>query len=284
MNSIGDDGMNGEAIEMYSIHNGKIINNESQTIYCNSHSGIVYEVIRVIDGVPLFLEDHISRLLKSSEMIDINISHLIDKIESDIKRIILINHKPQKNLKILVYIDDKNNINYSIFFIKSSYPDPELYKNGITTILFKALRENPNAKVQNSQLRERVNKELQKNNAYEALLVNEQEYITEGSKSNVFFAKDGSLYTSPKQDVLLGVTRTHIVELANELGIKVIEEPIHKSFLSICDGLFITGTSPKALPISKVDEMMFNSPKNETIRRLMKAYDLSIAEYIDSHK
>ncbi|SHI70048.1 aminotransferase class IV [Lutispora thermophila] len=276
--------MNNEAIEKYSIHNGDIINNESQAVYENSHYKIVYEVIRVIDGIPLFLEDHMSRLLKSSEMIDINISHLIDKIQSDIKKVILINHSPLKNLKIIVYKDYNNTINYSIFFIKSSYPNPDLYVTGINTILFKALRENPNAKVQNSQLREKINKELLKNDAYEALLVNEQGYITEGSKSNVFFTKDKTLYTSQKQDVLLGVTRTHVIELANELGIKVIEEPIHKSFLNLCDGLFITGTSPKVLPVCKVDDMTFNSSKDETIQKLMKAYDLRIKEYVNSYK
>lgn len=281
---IGDDSMSHEMIGTYSIYNGNVINNDTKAIYIDTSSEIVYEVIRVIDGVPLFLEEHIARLLRSSEMINIDISYLADKIASDIKKLIVINNKPDKNIKIQVYTDKENNLNYSIFFIKSSYPDAELYKKGISTILYKAKRENPNAKVQNSQLREEINKELQKSNAYEALLVNEQDYITEGSKSNVFFVKDGVLYTSEKKDVLLGVTRSRIVELAKSLDISIIEKPIHKSFLYECDGLFITGTSPKVLPISKVDEILYDSPNNEVIISLMKAYDSLIENYIASNK
>lgn len=276
--------MNGEAIEKYSIHNGNIINNESESIHNDSSSHIVYEVIRVIDGVPLFWEEHMTRLLSSSDMIDIDLTNLIGKISSDINKLIDINNRPNKNIKILVYSDKKNIINYSLFFIKSNYPDKELYDKGIDTILYKAIRENPNAKVQNAQLREKINKELLRHDAYEALLLNEEDYITEGSKSNVFFVKDSLLFTPPKQDVLLGVTRTRIVELAKNLGIDVVEKSIHKSFLNECDGLFITGTSPKVLPISRVNEILYDSPKNEIILRLMEAYDSLIEEYIKTHK
>ena len=280
-NNIGDDSLKDEIIEKYLIYNGNIIERESYNLCSDSTASIVYEVIRVIDGVPLFLEEHMDRLVKSSDMISMDISPLSDSIASNIKKLIEINNKPAKNLKILACKGDKSHIDYSIFFIKSNYPQPELYEKGTKTILFNALRENPNAKVQNSGLRERVNRALSESGAYEALLVNEADEITEGSKSNVFFVKNNSLYTSPKQEVLLGVTRTRVIELARSLGIEVIEAPIHKSFLERCDGLFITGTSPKVLPISKVDAFNYASSKNETILAIMEAYDSLIEDYIE---
>lgn len=276
--------MKNEIIEKYLICNGNMIDRESYKSCNDFAANIVYEVIRVIDGVPLFLEEHMDRLVKSSEMISMDIRPLSGSIASNIKKLIEVNNKPAKNLKILVYKGDKSYIDYSIFFIQSNYPQPELYEKGIKAILFNALRENPNAKVQNSGLRERVNKALSESSAYEALLVNEAGEITEGSKSNVFFVKNNSLYTSPKQEVLLGVTRTRVIELARSLGIETIEASIHKSFLEKCDGLFITGTSPKVLPISNVDEFNYESSKNETILSLMKAYDSLIEDYIKRHK
>ncbi|MEA4963123.1 aminotransferase class IV [Lutispora sp.] len=276
--------MKNEIIEKYLICNGSMIDRESYKPCNDFAANIVYEVIRVIDGVPLFLEEHMDRLVKSSEMISMDIRPLSGSIASNIKKLIEVNNKPAKNLKILVYKGDKSYIDYSIFFIQSNYPQPELYEKGIKAILFNALRENPNAKVQNSGLRERVNKALSESSAYEALLVNEAGEITEGSKSNVFFVKNNSLYTSPKQEVLLGVTRTRVIELARSLGIETIEASIHKSFLEKCDGLFITGTSPKVLPISNVDEFNYESSKNETILSLMKAYDSLIEAYIKRHK
>ncbi len=276
--------MKNEIIEKYLICNGNMIDRESYKPCNDFAANIVYEVIRVIDGVPLFLEEHMDRLVKSSEMISMDIRPLSGSIASNIKKLIEVNNKPAKNLKILVYKGDKSYIDYSIFFIQSNYPQPELYEKGIKAILFNALRENPNAKVQNSGLRERVNKALSESSAYEALLVNEAGEITEGSKSNVFFVKNNSLYTSPKQEVLLGVTRTRVIELARSLGIEIIEASIHKSFLEKCDGLFITGTSPKVLPISNVDEFNYESSKNETILSIMKAYDSLIEDYIKRHK
>ncbi|HHY77813.1 MAG TPA: aminotransferase class IV [Clostridiales bacterium] len=276
--------MNNEIIETYSIHNGNIINNKNQNIPHDFPSEVVYEVIRVIDGIPLFLEEHSERLIKSSDMVGMDISDLIHKIESDVKKLIEINNKPYKNLKIIVFKDTSEKLNYYMYFIKSYYPEPELYKKGINTILFKASRKNPNAKVQNLQLREAINKELEKSGAYEALLLNEYDNITEGSKSNVFFIKNDILYTPPRQDILLGVTRTRILQLAGKLGIKIVEESIHKSFLNQCHGLFITGTSPKVLPISRVDSLVFDSANNEIIQRLMKAYDKLIEDYINTHK
>lgn len=276
--------MKNEIIEKYLICNGNMIDRESYKSCNDFAANIVYEVIRVIDGVPLFLEEHMDRLVKSSEMISMDIRPLSGSIASNIKKLIEVNNKPAKNLKILVYKGDKSYIDYSIFFIQSNYPQPELYEKGIKAILFNALRENPNAKVQNSGLRERVNKALSESSAYEALLVNEAGEITEGSKSNVFFVKNNSLYTSPKQEVLLGVTRTRVIELARSLGIETIEASIHKSFLEKCDGLFITGTSPKVLPISNVDEFNYESSKNETILSIMKAYDSLIEDYIKRHK
>lgn len=276
--------MNNEAIEKYVIHNGNIIDVKSYMPYSDFSTNIIYEVIRVIDGIPLFLEEHMDRLLKSSQMLNTDIKHLSDGIASDIKKLIEINSRPEKNIKIFVSKDSSNQINYSVFFIKSSYPESELYKNGIATILFKAVRENPNAKVQNSELREKVNRKLLESNSFEALLLNEADEITEGSKSNVFFVKDDSLYTSPKQKVLLGVTRTRVIDLAKKLSIDVIEEPIHRSFLEECHGLFITGTSPKVLPISSVDNLKYASPQNKTIVKIMSAYDSLIENYIKSHR
>lgn len=276
--------MKTEAIEKYMIHNGEILNTKLNMPNRDLITNIVYEVIRVIDGVPLFLEEHMSRLSKSSKMLNINMEHLTDSIIHNIKKLIAINDNPEKNIKVLLYLGQDSSIHHSIFFIQSNYPASELYKKGIHTILFKATRQNPNAKVQNLNLRERINKELLESNAYEALLLNEADEITEGSKSNLFFVKDGSLHTSPKQKVLLGVTRTRVIELAKKLNIEVIEEPIHKSFLEECNGLFITGTSPKILPVSSVNHIEYMSPKNETIQLIVKAYDSLIKDYIDYHK
>jgi branched-chain amino acid aminotransferase len=169
---------------------------------------------------------------------------------------------------------------YSIYFIHSSYPTPEQYETGVHGILLKEERSNPNAKVVNSGYKERVAAALADANAYEALLVNSKDEITEGSRSNVFFIKNNEVLTSPKGNVLIGITRVYVFEICRDLGIEIIEKPISVSMLREMDGVFITGTSPKILPISTIDDMSFNSARNPVIKTIMTSYNDRIEEYI----
>lgn len=275
--------MKKEIIEKYFIHNGSVFPSDSKELSFDKKSKVIYEVIRVIDGKPLFLEEHISRLKKSASLLNCSIDNMTDTIVRDTKKVIGLNEMPEKNLKILIYNINNTMPDYYIFFIESSYPDKKLYQKGIKAITYKAVRDNPQAKVIKADFRNNVNAVLKQTDAYEALLLNDADEITEGSRSNVFFVKDDSVYTSPSKDVLLGVTRTHIIKLCGKLDINIIEQPINYSFFESCDGLFITGTSPKVLPIFQVDDRKFDSPKNNIILTIMESFDSMIKEYIKSH-
>lgn len=270
-------------VEEYFIHNGKILTSDSKELSFDRSIKVIYEVIRVIDGVPLFWEEHIERLIKSAKLLDADIEKITKVIALDAKKVIKLNKSPEKNLKILIYNINNPIPDYYIFFIESFYPPIELYKKGIKTITYKATRDNPQAKVINANLRQNVNSALKQLNAYEALLLNDADEITEGSRSNVFFVKGNSIYTPSSKDVLLGTTRAHIIKLCDKIGINVIEQPITHEFLKGCDGLFITGTSPKVLPISQVDDMKFHSTQNEIILKVMESFDSLIDNYIKSH-
>ena len=141
-------------------------------------------------------------------------------------------------------------------------------------------RENPNAKIVNDNFRSRVNKEIENNNAYEAILIDRNGFITEGSRSNIFMIKNNVILTSPTKSVLPGVTRKKVIELANQLNLKVEEQEYNYKKINELDGMFISGTSPKILPISSVSDIKLNE-KNSIILKLMKAYDDSINQYLN---
>jgi branched-chain amino acid aminotransferase len=269
-----------EMIEKYYILNGSLLPVEEIQKEITGGSKSIYEVIRVISGVPLFLEKHMDRLEASANLIDYSLEKAASKINADIHKLIEANGKPEKNIKIVVYNLENSEINYRIFFIKSSYPKPQDYENGIHTILYQAERENPNAKIINQGFKEAVAAELEKSHAYEALLVNENREITEGSRSNVFFVKKDTVYTSPKGSVLIGITRSSVFELCSSLSVEIIEKPISTAFLEGIDGLFITGTSPKLLPVKSIGNTSYDSSHNPVIRKLMEAYDEMIEKYI----
>ena len=108
--------------------------------------------------------------------------------------------------------------------------------------------------------------------AFEALLVDSNGYIPEGSRSNIFFIKGDTVYTAPKGDVLLGITREYILKTCKELNIRVIEENIHICDLAKLDGAFMSGTSVNVLPIASIDDIKLNSVDNEIIRAVNNGY------------
>ena len=237
---------------------------------------IIYEVLRVINGKPIFLETHLRRMKNSFRLINEKFKLSYEEISINIDNLIKTENKSEGNIKITYGVHEKI---LKIFFIEHSYPSEETYESGVKTILYFGERENPNAKIVNENFRKNVNDEIKDKNAYEAILVDNNGYITEGSKSNIFMVKDNELLTSPIKAVLPGVTRGEIINIAGKLGIKIKEVEYKYLDIDKLDGMFISGTSPKVLPIKSVNNINLD-PNNGIIRKLSKEYDNDINEYI----
>lgn len=244
----------------------------------------VYEVIRVMDGVPLFLEKHLARFRNSATILGYRLQFDDRYISSMLQRLISVNGCKYRNVRIIANRLDSPAQRIYAHYIASSYPDRSLIQSGVHTILFHSERSNPNAKSTNLKFRDHIADALSKHGAYEALLVNEKSEVTEGSRSNFFGVKGDTLYTPPLKSVLPGVTRAAVMELCGKLGLKIIEEPLTTDMLEEMDGLFITGTSPQVLPISSVDENKYDSPKNKIIAAVRLEYENTVRDYISSHR
>lgn len=274
--------MKKEAIKDYFILNGEVATVSDTRIFEEIVKSPIYEVIRVIDGIPLFFEEHIERMRRSSEIVDYSIYRSDEEFFFDMKKLIEINNVKNLNIKLLcVNIEGKGQI-FLAYFIESYYPSEEVYKEGIHTILYDFERVNPNAKVLNISFKEDVKNKLKEEKAFEALLVNKEGYITEGSRSNMFFVRGDKVYTAPSGEVLLGVTRKHIVEVCEKLNIKVVEENIHVEDLDKIDAIFMSGTSVNVLPIATVDEKRYDSVNNNIVKAIGNGYLEEMKKYLKS--
>ena len=94
-----------------------------------------------------------------------------------------------------------------VYQIKHSYPSEEAYQHGVDTVTCHAVRENAEVKYVNSELREMTNKIIQEQGVSEVLLIDQDNCVTEGSRSNVFFIRDNVFYTAPLPHVLPGTSR-----------------------------------------------------------------------------
>lgn len=237
----------------------------------------IYEVLRVIDGTPLFLTEHLNRLYVSLKILDLKESFDLSSLrglEDSIRKLISMNTLKNNNLKIVVtHFHGQRSLDCYGFFIPSHYPPKDYYDTGVDTILYHGTRDNPNAKVYQSDLREAVAKRLSEEDAYEALLVNESGEISEGSRSNVFFVKNKTVYTPPAKKVLLGITREKILQLMEDHAVPFEVAPIYEKDLQDMTGAFMTGTSPKVLPLRRIGKYTYDSSSNKVIQGIMKLYN-----------
>lgn len=240
----------------------------------------IYEVIRIIDGVPLFLEEHLERMRKSAGLLKAKIHKSDEEITSEILNLLKSNSCKNINVKLLCSNLNGEKQDFSTCVSESHYPEQKVYEKGIHTILYYSERENPNAKIMNKSLREDVNTNIKRKDAYEALLVNNDGYIMEGSRSNMFFVKGDIVYTASSKDVLLGVTRKRIMKVCKDLDITVLEEAIHEKEIASLDGAFMSGTSVNVLPIRSIDHVKLHSVHNQLIQKIAKGYRKEMEEYI----
>ncbi len=116
----------------------------------------------------------------------------------------------------------------------------------------------------------------------EALLMNTQGKVSEASGMNLFLVRDGALITpGVDQDILEGITRASVIELAENLNIKVIERSVDKTELFIADEVFLTGTAAKITPIKRIESTKLNT--NNPIMEKLRTSLINITEGRDKN-
>ncbi|MEA3478455.1 MAG: aminotransferase class IV [Bacteroidota bacterium] len=238
---------------------------------------IYYEVVRLIDGKILFLPDHLDRLQQS-----ISGSGIIypGKLQIMENLSLLVRENPfrEGNIRISLQKSNGGEAVLQCYFIPYVYPDPIMYKQGVKLAIYPHVRPNPGVKKWDDQFRNSVSRYILEQKVYEAALINSQNQITEGSRSNIFFIdQQACLVTVPEKVILPGITRKYVLEIAHGNGIPVIEKNIPLDSLGSLPSAFISGTSPKVLPVNKLDNYCFDV-NHPLLNLLMSRFEQLIQE------
>lgn len=255
---------------------------DAETVSIPEGAVVIYDVLRVMESVPLFVEDHSARFFKSFDLSHRKRPFAENVFADSIRTFISLYGLKNGNVRCVYSISPADETQFLVYEIKHSYPTIEMYENGVVCGTFEGERSNPNVK-QEAAVKNNAYKKIAETGVYEVLLVDNDRNVTEGSKSNTFFVKDDTIVTALAQDVLCGITRLQIIELIHSLQIPLVERKIALPELKNFDAAFISGTSPKVLPIRQIEGISFQVP-NPVVRRLAEAYDKQISEYIQSHK
>lgn len=255
---------------------GKFVNWDNATVHILTHTlqyGLgVFEGIRCYEtrkGTAIFrLNEHINRLFNSAHIFLIEIPYSNAEIRDAIIKTIRVNKIKECYIRPLVYIGygamglypKENPINVSIaVWSWGSYLGDKGLKDGIRIKTSSFIRNHVNANMARAKVcGYYVNSQLAKKEAIscgydEALLLDTEGYVSEGSGENIFIIRNGVLKTTPLTSILEGITRNSIIKIANDNGIKTIEERFTRDELYIADEAFFTGTAAEVTPIREAD-------------------------------
>ncbi|MCA1744426.1 MAG: aminotransferase class IV, partial [Bacteroidales bacterium] len=241
------------AASNWTLRDGKISVSELPVFDLLLH-GQIYDVFRIENGRPIFLPDHLDRLFKGLHQSHIEVPFTLEELTNKLTQLIKESHALNGNIKIEVIFDRSNRQvqSWRAAFIPTSYPDPQMYQEGVDCCLLERERINPEVKMANPQLRQESDRLRSNQSVYETIL-HSNGVVTEGSRTNVFFIRKNELWTAPDHLVLAGTIRKKVMDIAQSISIPIYLYPVNVQELHKMDGAFITGTSPRILPIRSID-------------------------------
>jgi branched-chain amino acid aminotransferase len=255
---------------------GKFIDWDDASVHVLTHTlhyGLgVFEGIRCYEtetGPAIFrLDEHIERLFNSGRIFLMNIPYSKKDIKNAVIETVKVNGIKECYIRPIVYIGygamglyaPQNPINISIAaWPWGAYLGEKGLKNGIRVKTSSFITNHVNSNMSRGKVcGYYVNSQLAKNEAVacgydEALLLDTEGYVSEGSGENIFIVRKGILKTTPLTSILEGITRESVIEISNDEGIKVMEERFTRDELYIADEAFFTGTAAEVTPIRMVD-------------------------------
>jgi len=229
-------------------------------------------VLRLIDGRFLFLKDHLDRFRNS--LSGSGLDYPGDPVIRENLRLLQeCNDFPVGNIRICLQKTGGTEPDILCYFVPYVYPGEYTYLTGVRMVSYSYERSNPGIKKWDNYFRVSVQDHIRKHGVYEAALMNNRGEITEGSRSNIFFIDPlNRLITPPLKDILPGITRKYVLQICMEEDIGVIERPVKRNELDELTSCFISGTSPKVLPVRKLDGFQFRVDHPLT-KRIMARFE-----------
>ena len=268
------------------------------------HYGIgVFEGVRAYDtptGTSIFrLQDHTRRLMDSAHIVQIDVPYSREDLEAAQCAVFAANGIAEGYLRPVVYLGSESmglrakdlSVNVAIAcWPWPNYMDPEARERGITVRTSSYTRHHVNitmckAKATGNYINSILAlREAQDAGCDEALLLDNEGYVAEGTGENIFVVKNGVIHTPELTSCLPGITRDTILVFAHEQGMDVVERRITRDEVYIADEAFFTGTAAEVLPIRELDgRIIADGRRGPVTEKLQSLYFDQVRGRRDAH-
>lgn len=270
---------------MYVLYNGNFIDKEKLSVNYEDRGyqfgDGIYEVIRIYNRKPLYMDQHLTRLEKSADGIRLNLPTETIKLNEQLNQLIKLNNLQDGIIYLQVTrgvavrnhafpLDSKPIL---IAYTKEiSRPSYEI-DNGVKVVTIEDIRWlKCNIKSINLLGNVLAKQYAVEKGAREAIQIRNG-IITEGSASNFFIIKDKKIFTHPANNLILrGITRDIVADFTEKLDIPFIEKEFTLEEALTADEAFITSTTQEIMPVLTIDDKQLDTKPGEITRRLQTEY------------
>ncbi|WP_219837953.1 branched-chain-amino-acid transaminase [Paenibacillus sp. R14(2021)] len=260
--------------------NGDYVSKEDAKVSVFDHGFLygdgIFEGIRIYSGNIFKCKEHLERLYDSAKSIMLDIPLSYAEMEQALVETIRRNGLRDGYIRLVVSrgpgnlgLDPKRCPAAWVIIIVEQLAiySPEAYREGLVSVSVSQRRNIPDAlnpKIKSLNYLNNILVKIQANLAGvgEAIMLNSQGYVAEGSSDNIFIIKRGIVYTPPCYiGALEGITRATIIELCAKLGYTMKEEPFTMHDVYVADEVFFTGTAAEVIAVREVDGRTIGSGK-----------------------
>lgn len=272
--------------------NGKFVPKSEATTSIFDHGFLygdgVFEGIRAYNGRVFKLAEHIDRLYDSAKAIAMDIPLSKEEMTEAVLKTLRQNNLTDAYIRPIVSrgigdlgLDPRKCLKCNVFIICQEWDAMygDLYEKGLKAVTVAVRRNAPDALSPNIKSLNYLNNILAKIEANEkggdeAIFLDNNGYIAEGSGDNIFVIKNGKIYTPPTISNLKGITRATAIELLHERNYEVLVQNIAMFDLYTADEIFVTGTAAEAAPITNVDGRVIGDGQiGPVTREMIKAFE-----------
>lgn len=261
-----------------AIFNGKIIDeNEAKISIADKgyfFDFAVYSSIKVIQGKIFFPEYHVARLFESAKLINLENDFKNKEVVAWLEKLVEAEKSKDALLRIVLIGDPDKNSEAKLFIFSigglTFYPD-KFYKQGVKVITYHGERGVPKSKTKDLLMSFLAYRKANEQGALDALLIDHDGNIREGTRSNFFAIKNQAVITPPADKVLEGITKKIILQAVKN-HFEIRHEDIPLKSIRDYDEFFISSTSMNVMPIRQIDDIIFetNFEKTRLIEKLFK--------------
>jgi branched-chain amino acid aminotransferase len=239
----------------------------------------VFDYLRTYDNKPFHLWDHLERLKNSANVIGLHLPKSLEEIADIIYRLLEQNGFAESGIKVVVtgggssdglMPEQKSGL---IVITTPFKPFADYYyTRGVRAITTNFLRPFPKAKTTHYISAIVALQKAKEFGAEEAIYMNGKNEILESTTSNLFVFKNGVLVTSASDQILMGITRKLVLQIAKE-KFPIEERPITLQELGACEEAFLTSSNKELVPLSQIDHFSFTiGEKTRELRALFNDY------------